>query len=140
MCSPGFFVIYIKKDSMETRNYRIRKTIDIVVQAPWDELQGDTERWATNNIIPDCLIKNENDCHKINDVRLVNIDEDQDSFVVVSWPDSQVLCEYENYTDYCTFIMGHELSCCSFLVNKEWYSRLLNGELRKIEELEPIEY
>ena len=69
---------------METRNYHIRKTIDIVVQAPWDELQGDTERWATNNIIPDCLIKKENDCHKINDVRLVNIDEDQDSFVVVS--------------------------------------------------------
>ena len=121
---------------MERRNYHIRKTIDIVVSAPWNELQDDTERWATNNIIPDCLIKNEKDCHKINDVRLINNDEDQDSFVVVSWPDSQVLCEYENYTDYCTFIMGDELPCCSYLVNKEWYSRLLNGELRKYEEME----
>ena len=125
---------------MERRNYHIRKTIDIVVSAPWDELQDDTERWATNNIIPDCLIKNENDCHKINDVRLVNNDEDQDSFVVVSWPESQDLCEYENYTDYCTFIMGDELPCCSYLVNKEWYLKLLNKELRRVEELEPIEY
>ena len=25
---------------------------------------------------------------------------------------------------------------CGFKVNKEWYSRLLNGELRKYEELE----
>ena len=121
---------------MQTRNYHIRKTIDIVVQAPWDELQDDTERWATNNIIPDCLIKNENDCHKINDVRLVNNDEDQDSFVVVSWSESQDLASYENYTDYCTFIMGDGLDCESYLVNKEWYSRLQNGELRKYEELE----
>ena len=121
---------------MQTRNYHIRKTIDIVVQAPWDELQDDTERWATNNIIPDCLIKNENDCHKINDVRLVNNNDDQDSFVVVSWPESQELCCYENYTDYCTFIMGDGLDCGSYLVNKEWYSRLQNGELRKYEELE----
>ena len=125
---------------MERRNYHIRKTIDIVVSAPCWELQDDTERWATNNIIPDCLIKDENDLHKISDVRLVNNDEDQDSFVVVSWPDSQDLCEYENYTDYGTFIMGDGLDCGSYLVNKEWYSRLLNGELRKVEEFEEIEY
>ena len=125
---------------MERRTYHIRKTIDIVVSAPWDELQDDTERWVSQNIVPDCLIKYEDDHHIINDVRLVNDDEDQDSFVVVSWPESQDLCEYENYTDYCTFIMGDELPCCSYLVNKEWYSKLLNKELRRVEELEPIEY
>ena len=125
---------------MEQRTYHIRKTIDIVVSAPWDELQDDTERWVSQNIVPDCLIKYEDDHHIINDVRLVNDDEDQDSFVVVSWPESQDLCEYENYTDYCTFIMGDELPCCSYLVNKEWYSKLLNKELCRVEELEPIEY
>ena len=125
---------------MEQRTYHIRKTIGIVVSAPWDELQDDTERWVSQNIVPDCLIKYEDDHHIINDVRLVNDDEDQDSFVVVSWPESQDLCEYENYTDYCTFIMGDELPCCSYLVNKEWYSKLLNKELRRVEELEPIEY
>ena len=125
---------------MEQRTYHIRKTIDIVVSAPWDELQDDTERWVSQNIVPDCLIKYEDDHHIINDVRLVNDDEDQDSFVVVSWPESQDLCEYENYTDYCTFIMGDELPCCSYLVNKEWYSKLLNKELRRVEELEPKEY
>ena len=125
---------------MEQRTYHIRKTIDIVVSAPWDELQDDTERWVSQNIVPDCLIKYEDDHHIINDVRLVNDDEDQDSLVVVSWPESQDLCEYENYTDYCTFIMGDELPCCSYLVNKDWYSKLLNKELRRVEELEPIEY
>jgi hypothetical protein len=35
--------------------------------------------------------------------------------------------------------MGDELACCSYLVNKEWYSRLLNGELRKYEEIEETE-
>ena len=59
---------------------------------------------------------------------------------MVSFPESQDLCLYENYTDYCTFIMGDGLDCMSYLVNKEWYSRLLNGELRKVEELEEIEY
>ena len=124
---------------MERLNYHIRKTIDIVVSAPWNELQDDTERWVTNNIIPDCLIKNEDDNHKIDDIRLINDDVNQDSFIVVSWPESQDLCEYENYTDYCTFIMGDDLPCSSYLVNKEWYSRLRNGELRKVGELEPIE-
>ena len=124
---------------MERRNYHIRKTIDIVVSAPWDELQDDTERWVTNNIIPDCLIMNETDCHKINDVRLVNTNDDQDSFVVVSWPESQTLCQYPDYTYYCTFIMGDGLEAMSYLVNKEWYSRLQNGELQKIEELELCE-
>ena len=124
---------------MERRNYHIRKTIDIVVSAPWNELQDDTERWARHNIIPDCFIKNEDDNHKIDDVRLINDDVNQDSFIVVSWPESQDLCEYENYTDYCTFIMGDNLDGMSYLVNKEWYSRLRNGELRKVGELEPIE-
>ena len=124
---------------MQTRNYHIRKTIDIVVQAPWDELQYDTESWAKMNIIPDFLIRDINDPHRINDVRFVNDEDDQDAFVVVSWPESQHLCEYENYTDYCTFISGDDLPCSSYLVNKDWYSRLLNGELRRFEELELCE-
>ena len=124
---------------MQTRNYHIRKTIDIVVQAPANELQDDTERWAKMNIIPDFLIRDINDPHRINDVRFVNDEDDQDELVVVSWPESQDLCEYENYTDYCTFISGDELPCSSYLVNKDWYSRLLKGELRRVEELELCE-
>jgi len=125
---------------MQTRNHHIRKTVDIVVSAPWDEPQDDTERWVRNNIIPDCLIKSENDCHRINDVRIVNDEEDQNCFVVVSWPESQELCLYEDYADYCTFIIGEGLDCGSCLVNKEWYSRLQRGELRKVEELEEKEH
>ena len=64
---------------MEQKTYHIRKTIDIVVSAPWDELQDDTERWASQNIVPDCLIKNEKDCHRIEDVRIINDEDDQDS-------------------------------------------------------------
>ena len=120
---------------MDRRNYHIRKTIDIVVSAPWDELQDDTERWASQNIVPDCLIKNEMDCHRIEEVRMINDEDDQDSYVVVSWPESQHLCDYEDYTENCTFIMGDNLECCSYLVNKEWYSRLCNGELKRIEDL-----
>ena len=120
---------------MERRTYHIRKTIDIVVSAPWGELQDDTERWVSQNIVPDCLIKNEKDCHRIEDVRMINDEDDQDCYVVVSWPESQRLCDYEDYTENCTFIMGDNLECCSYLVNKEWYSRLCNGELRRFEEL-----
>ena len=122
---------------METRNYHIRKTIDIVVSAPAWELQEETEHWVENNVIPDCFIKNLKDYHIIKDVRLVNNDEDnQDSFVVVSWPESQELCEYQDYTENCTFITGETLECGSYLVNKEWYSRLRNGELRNAKEVE----
>lgn len=120
---------------MEQRTYHIRRTIDIVVSAPMNELKDDTEQWIASNFVPSGTIRDAESDHIIKDIRLVRNDDDQDSFVVVSWPDSQRLCDYEDYTDNCTFIMGDNLECCSYLVNKEWYSRLLNGELRKIEEL-----
>ena len=120
---------------MEQRTYHIRRTIDIVVSAPMNELKDDTEQWITSNFVPSGTIKDAESDHIIKDIRLVRNDDDQDSFVVVSWPDSQRLCDFEDYTDNCTFIMGDNLECCSYLVNKEWYSRLLNGELRRIEEL-----
>ena len=71
--------------------------------------------------------------------RKTNHNTGKESFVVVSWPESQELCLYENYTDYCTFIMGDGLESMSYLVNKGWYSRLQNGELQKNEEFEPCE-
>lgn len=120
---------------MEQRTYHIRRTIDIVVSAPMNELKDDTEQWIASNFVPSGTIRDAESDHIIKDIRLVRNDDDQDSFVVVSWPDSQRLCDYEDYTDNCTFIMGDNLECCSYLVNKEWYSRLLNGELRRIEEL-----
>ncbi|MBQ9666342.1 MAG: hypothetical protein IJV33_07715 [Bacteroidaceae bacterium] len=125
---------------MERRTYHIRKTIDIVVSVPYSELQDDTERWVEQNFVPDGSLREVDADHIIKDIKILPYEEDQDAFVVVSWPESQALCEFEDYTEHCTFIMGDELPCCSYLVNKDWYSRLCNGELRKVEELEPIEY
>lgn len=125
---------------MNRRTYHIRKTIDIVVSVPYNELQDDTEQWVAENFIPDCSLRAVDSNHIIKDIKLLPYETDQDAFVVVSWPESQALCEYPDYMDYCTFIMGDDLECGSYLVNKEWYSRLCNGELQKIEELELMEY
>ena len=123
---------------METKIITIRRTVEIAVSVPVNETQEDVERWAIRNLVPDCLNTESEIRHWISDVRFIDNDddEDQDSFVVVSWPESQELCEHVGFQDNCTFIMGDSLPSSSYLVNKEWYSRLCNGELRKIEDFE----
>lgn len=120
---------------METRTIHIKRTIDIAVCVPVNEPMDDIERWANDNLIPDCLTTNENDIHRLEDVSFAHSSDDQDCYVVVSWPESQNLCEYEGFMDNCTFTMGDDLPNSSYLVNKDWYSRLCNGELPKVGEL-----
>jgi hypothetical protein len=72
--------------------------------------------------------------HIIRDIRMAPVLDDQDSVMVVSWPESQELCEYEGFYENCDFISGDTIEPCSYLVNKSWYGRLKNGELKKIEE------
>ncbi len=113
---------------MSEQTYHIRKTIDIAVVAPTGLSQSEVDSWVSQNL---SIGTKETDT-VIRDIRLTD-DDDQDNFIVVSWPESQELCEYEDYIDNCTFIMGDELPCCSYLVRKDWYSRLVNGELKKID-------
>jgi hypothetical protein len=54
--------------------------------------------------------------------------------MVVSWPESQELSEYEGFYENCDFISGDTIEPCSYLVNKNWYGRLKSGELKKTEE------
>lgn len=120
---------------METKIITIRRTVEIALSVPVNETQDDVERWAIRNLIPDCLNTESETRHWISDVRFIdNDDEYQENFILVSWPECQELFEYENYQENCTFINGDSLPCSTYLVNKEWYSRLCNGELRKIED------
>lgn len=68
------------------------------------------------------------------DIRLENSEDDQDGVVVVSWPESQELCMYEGFYENCDFISGDTIEPCSYLVNKAWYGKLINGELQKVAE------
>lgn len=113
---------------MSEQTYHIRKTIDIAVVAPTGLSQSEVDSWVSQNL----SIGTKGTDTVIRDIRLTD-DDDQDNFIVVSWPESQKLCEYEDYIDNCTFIMGDDLPCCSYLVRKDWYSRLVNGELKKID-------
>jgi len=125
---------------MEEKIIHIQRTIDIELAVPKTATNGEIAEMMRRSFKPDGMITDYDGTYRIYDVKVVNNDDDdQDAFVVVSWPESQELCEYEDYTEYCTFISGEELPCCSYLVNKEWYSRLRNGELRRIEDLIPCE-
>lgn len=114
---------------MNEQTYHIRKTIDIAVVAPTGLSQSEVDSWVSQNLK---IGSNDTDT-AIQDIRLIDDGDDQDNFLVVSWPESQELCEYEDYMENCTFIMGDALPCCSYLVRKDWYSRLTNGELKKME-------
>ena len=78
------------KINMETKIITIRRTVEIAVSVPVNETQDDVERWAIRNLVPDFLNTESEIRHWISDVRFMdNDDEDQDSFVVVSWPECQ---------------------------------------------------
>ncbi len=124
---------------MEDRIIHIKRTIDIELAVPKTATEDDISELMKSRFVPDGMITDYDGTYRIYDVKLPN-DDDQDSFIVISWPESQELCEYEGYMENCTFISGDELPCSSYLVNKDWYARLRNGELRRVEELEPIEY
>ncbi len=127
---------------MKDKIIHIKRTIYIELAVPETATDEDVNELIRSRFVPDGMITDYDGTYKIYDVKVVNNndDDDQDAFVVVSWPESQELCEYEDYTEYCTFISGEDIPSSSYLVNKDWYARLRNGELRRVEELEPIEY
>ncbi len=118
---------------MEDKIIHIKKTIDIELAVPRTATDEEINELMNSSFVPDGLISNYDGTYRIYDVKLAHDDDDQDSFIVVSWPESQELCEYEGYIENCTFIMGEDIPSSSYLVNKDWYARLKSGELRQVE-------
>ena len=104
---------------MERKTIHIKRTIDIALSVSESETREQAEQWIDENFIPDG--------------HLETLSAD-DGVVVVSWPESQELCMYEGFYENCDFISGDTIEPCSYLVNKNWYGKLINGELQKVAE------
>ena len=118
---------------MKEKNIHIKKTIDIELAVPETATEEEIEVMIKSNFLPDGIIKNYNGTYRVNDVTLVEVDDDQDNFLVVEWPESQTLCEYEGFMDNCTLLLSDGFGSASYMVNKDWYGRLHSGELKKVE-------
>ena len=119
---------------MKTKTIHIKRTIDIALSVSESETRELAEQWIDENFIPDGHLETLSADHTLIDIRLDNSEDDQDGVVVVSWPESQELSEYEGFYENCDFISGDTIEPCSYLVNKNWYGRLKSGELKKTEE------
>ena len=118
---------------MKEKNIHIKKTIDIELAVPETATEEEIEAMIKSNFLPDGIIKNYDGTYRVNDVTLVEDDDDQDNFLVVEWPESQTLCEYEGFMDNCTLLLSDGFGSASYMVNKDWYGRLHSGELKKVE-------
>ena len=118
---------------MKEKNIHIKKTIDIELAVPETATEEEIEVMIKSNFLPDGIIKNYDETYRVNDVTLVEDDDDQDNFLVVEWPESQTLCEYEGFMDNCTLLLSDGFGSASYMVNKDWYGRLHSGELKKVE-------
>ena len=119
---------------MERKTIHIKRTIDIALSVSESETREQAEQWIDENFIPDGHLETLSADHTLIDIRLDNSEDDQDGVVVVSWPESQELCIYEGFYENCDFISGDTIEPCSYLVNKNWYGKLINGELQKVAE------
>lgn len=113
------------------KTIHIKRVLDITLSVPMDETQKQTEQWLDNNLIPDCSLEKVDADHVIKDIRLAGNDDDQDDFLVVEWPESQELMEYEGFMDNCTLLLSDGFGSASYLVNKHWYGKLLSSQLQK---------
>jgi hypothetical protein len=113
------------------KTIHVRRTIEITVSVPVDETQEVTEQWLDDNLIPNCSLEEVDADHVIKDIRLAGNDDDQDDFLVVEWPASQELMEYEGFMDNCTLLLSDGFGSASYLVNKHWYGKLHSGQLQK---------
>ena len=118
---------------MKEKNIHIKKTIDIELAVPETATEEEIEVMIKSNFLPDGIIKNYDETYRVNDVTLVEDDDDQDNFLVVEWPESQTLCEYEGFMDNCTLLLSDGFGSATYMVNKDWYGRLHSGELKKVE-------
>lgn len=118
---------------MKRKTIHIRRTIDIELNVLESESRKDAELWFDDNFIPDGHLETLSADFVIMDIRLDYSCDDQDSVLVVSWPESQKLCQYEGFYENCEFISGDTIEPCSYLVRKTWYERLRKGELKEVE-------
>lgn len=118
---------------MKEKIIHIKKTIDIELAVPKTATEEEIEAMMNTNFLPDGIIKNYDGTYRVNDVTLVEDDDDQDNFLVVEWPESQTLCEYEGFMDNCTLLLSDGFGSASYMVNKNWYGLFLSGELKKVE-------
>ena len=119
---------------MERKTIHIKRTIDISLSVSESETREQAEQWIDENFIPDGHLETLNADHTFLDIRLEKTYDNQDGVVVVSWPESQELSEYEGFYENCDFISGDTIEPCSYLVNKNWYGKLINGELQNVAE------
>lgn len=113
------------------KTIHIKRVLDITLSIPMDETQEQTEQWLDDNLIPNCSLEEVDADHVIKDIRLAGNDDDQDDFLVVEWPESQTLCEYEGFMDNCTLLLSDGFGSASYLVSKDWYGKLHSGQLQK---------
>ena len=113
------------------KTIHIKRVLDITLSVPMDETQKQTEQWLDYNLIPNCSLEKVDTDHVIKDIRLAGNDDDQDDFLVVEWPESQTLCDYEGFMDNCTLLLSDGFGSASYLVSKRWYGKLLSGQLQK---------
>ena len=118
------------------KTIHIKRTIDIEITVPMDETKQETEQWIDWNFRPDGTLEKVDLDHIIRNIKLAPTEDDQDSVIVVSWPESQELSTYEGFYENCDFICGDTIEPCSYLVRKNWYGKLINGELKKEVECE----
>ena len=119
---------------MERKTIHIKRTIDITLSVPESETREQVEQWIDENFIPDGHLETLSVDYTLIDIRLEYSEDNQDGVVVINWPESQELCMYEGFYENCDFICGDTLEPCSYLVNKNWYGKLINGELQKVAE------
>jgi len=113
------------------KTIRIKRTIDITLSMPMEETREEAEEWVDNNLIPDFTLENIDPNHIIKDIRLAD-DDNQDDFLVVEWPESQMLFEHEGFEENCTLLLSDGFGSATYMVRKEWYSKLRDTELKKI--------
>ncbi len=125
---------------MKDKIIHIKRTIEIEMAVPETATDADIDELMRYNFVPDGFITDYDGTYKIYDVRLVDdiIDDNQDNYTIVSWPESQALCEFDGYMENCSFISGADIPCSSYIVNKDWYSRVRCRKQRKVRE--PIGY
>ena len=113
------------------KTIRIKRTIDITLSVPMEETREEAEEWVDKNLIPDFTLENIDPNHIIKDIRLAD-DDNQDDFLVVEWPESQSLMEHEGFEENCTLLLSDGFGSATYMVRKEWYSKLRDTELKKI--------
>ena len=88
------------------KTIHIKRTIDIEITVPMDETKQETEQWIGWNFRPDGTLEIVDLDHIIRNIKLAPTEDDQDSVIVVSWPESQELSAYEGFYENCDFICG----------------------------------